>query len=354
MQRGRVPLMIDGDSEPLFDRIRWRDPASGRALHPVVAARTPSGVPIHGALRIDGTQSAYPIVDCVVRATAALARAHAAWLEPLGLVPAEAEGDAFQSAESVDSFGFQWSWTDEMRSESDLRWRVAERFGLTPDDFARGVVLDAGAGAGDQSRWIEARGASVVSVDLSPAIDVVARKMRMSARWMGVQGDVTALPFDDGQFDLVYCEGVLQHTRDTAQAIRELLRVLRGGGRLLASHYTKTGGLKGRARLALNEFMRRRLSKRERYRLLYAAGRLAALAYVPGLRWLVRRSGLAMYSPLMPDFGTTWTNTFDSYGSHHHQRVIADETFRRMVDDTKLAERIGPEAAGIIVARRVS
>lgn len=344
--------MTDGDREPLFDRIRWRDPSTGRALHPMVASRTPSGVPLHGALRIDGTQSGYPIVDSVVRATPALARQHARWLEPFGLTPPAADANAFQSADTVDSFGFQWAWSSEMRSEEDLAWRVAQRFGMQPADFASGLVLDAGAGAGDQTRWIEARGADVVSIDLSAAIEVVARKMRMSARWAGVQGDVTMLPFDDGQFDLVYCEGVVQHTRDSAMAIRELLRVLRGGGRLLVSHYTRATSLQGRARIALNEFVRRRMSKWERSRLLYATGCLAVLAYVPGLRWLVRRSGLAMYSALMPRFRTTWTNTFDSYGSHAHQRVIPHETFVRYVDETKLADRIGPEAPGIIVARR--
>lgn len=337
---------------PLFDRIRWRDPLSGRAMHPVIASRTPAGVPVHGALRIDGGETAYPIVDSVVRATAELARQYASWLEPLGLTPPASNADAFQDEASVDSFGFQWNWSSEMRSEADLVWRVAERFGLTAADFQTGLVLDAGAGAGDQSRWIAARGADVVSVDLSPAIDVVARKMRMHAGWVGVQGDVTMLPFDDAQFDLVYCEGVLQHTRDSAQAVRELLRVLRGGGRLLASHYTTSRGLRGRARLALNSFVRARLSKWDQHRLLHASGCLAALAYVPGLRWLMRRSGLAVYSPRMPDFRTTWTNTFDSYGSHAHQRVIPHETFRRYVDETGLAERIGPDVPGIIVARR--
>ena len=38
------------------------------------------------------------------------------------------------------------------------------------------------------------------------------------------------LPFADGSFDVVYSNGVLHHTPDTAGSIREVHRVLRPGG----------------------------------------------------------------------------------------------------------------------------
>jgi hypothetical protein len=41
-----------------------------------------------------------------------------------------------------------------------------------------------------------------VSVDLSTAIDVVAGKLRSNRGWVGVQGDITALPWEGGEFDL--------------------------------------------------------------------------------------------------------------------------------------------------------
>lgn len=336
----------------LFDRLQWRDPMSGAPMTPIVATRTPAGVPIHGALRIDGTDLGYPIVDCVVRATPELARRYVDWLAPFGLQPPPEREGAFQTEETVESFGFQWSWNAGMRSEKDLQWRVAERFKIQPDEFKDQLVLDAGAGAGDQSRWISGRGASVVSVDLSAAIEVVARKLRMQSQWVGVQGDITVLPFAGDQFDLVYCEGVIQHTRDSAMTVGELLRVLRPEGRLLATHYSSATSLLGRMRIGLIMGMRKRLSRMDRYKLLFVTGVLASLAYFPGLRYLMRRSGAASYYDLMPDFKSTWTNTFDSYGNHAYQRVIPPETFWGYFDKVAGAERTLSDRNGIVVARK--
>jgi ubiquinone/menaquinone biosynthesis C-methylase UbiE len=227
----------------------------------------------------------------------------------------------FQPESTVESFGFQWTFNSAMRSETDLRWRVAERFNVQPDAFTGKLVLDAGTGTGDQSRFIEAQGAQVVSVDLSSAIDVAAKKLRLRSGWVGVQGDITAPPFSDRQFDIVYCEGVIQHTHDSALTVKELCRVLKEGGIVFATHYGKAKRLLGRVRIAWNVALRRRLSCIERYKLLLLTGNLAALSYIPLLGKLLMLSTVS-YSDLMPDFKTTWTNTFDGYGNHSYQRVI--------------------------------
>jgi hypothetical protein len=42
---------------------------------------------------------------------------------------------------------------------------------------------------------------------------------------------------------------------------------------------------------------------------------------------LIRKAALALYYDLMPDFKTTWTNTFDYYGNHAYQRFLTAEEF---------------------------
>ena len=46
--------------------------------------------------------------------------------------------------------------------------------------------------------------------------------------------DVTHLPFTTGAFDATFCVAVLQHVHDVPGAVRELARVTRTGGRVLA------------------------------------------------------------------------------------------------------------------------
>lgn len=313
-------------SETLFDRLRWRDPVSGAALEPVVTARTPAGVPVTGGLRLAGSGWGYPIVDCIARTTPELARLMSDWLRLLELEPPPDSAE-FQDETTVESFGFQWSWNSAMRSEADLRWRVAAQFQLDPSFFADKLVLDAGAGAGDQSRWMIERGAHVVSVDLSSAIDIVARKLRLEADWYGVQGDIASLPFEDGQFDVVYCEGVIQHTRDSAATVRELKRMLRPGALVLATHYEKPYRMRGRIKNMFRNALRKRLTHWDRYKLLLLTGNLAALASLPLLGRALRLSGAAMHYDLMPDFKTTWTNTYDFYGGHRFQRHVTSDEF---------------------------
>jgi len=50
-----------------------------------------------------------------------------------------------------------------------------------------------------------------------------------------VQARAESLPLDDESFDLVLCIQVLEHVDDPAQAVRELHRVVRRGGRVLAA-----------------------------------------------------------------------------------------------------------------------
>jgi ubiquinone/menaquinone biosynthesis C-methylase UbiE len=339
----------------LFDRLQWRDPLNGGPLEPVIAARTPVGLPLYGALRVAGTDYGYPIVDCVARLTPELARRYADWLAPFGLQPPPAfaeEAVTFQPESTVESFGFQWTFNSAMRTEADLRWRVAERFKVELAAFAGKLALDAGTGTGDQSRFILDQGAQVVSVDLSSAIEVAARKLRLRPGWVGVQGDITVLPFTDQQFDLVYCEGVIQHTRDSALTVRELCRVLKDGGMVLATHYGKAKRWLGRTRIAWNLGLRRRLSCIERYKLLWLTGTLAALSYIPLIGKLLRLTTVS-YSELMPDFKTTWTNTFDGYGNHSYQRVITPEEFWQYFESAGNMERLCQEETVVVAKKTV-
>ncbi|NJP07840.1 MAG: methyltransferase domain-containing protein [Chloroflexaceae bacterium] len=336
---------------PLFDQLHWCDPLSGLPLEPLISARTPAGVPVCGALRIAGTATGYPIVDCVARLTPELAQQHRAWLTPFDLTPPGDDASTpFQDQQSVASFGFQWTWNSSMRSEADLCWRVARRFQLEPAAFAGQLVLDAGAGAGDQSRWLLQQGSHVVSIDLSSAIDVVAQKLRMHPGWVGIQSDITVLPFASNQFDLVYCEGVIPFTHDSALTVQELCRMLRNGGLILATHYETGTRLHGHMRLALTLALRRHLSHLERYQLLFITGALATLVYLPVIGPVLRRSGLIPYSPVMPSFKTTWTNTFDLYGDHAYQRYISPDRFWRFFAQAGMIPRY--RQGGVVAAQK--
>ncbi len=102
-------------------------------------------------------------------------------------------------------------------------------------------ALDAGCGTGvfllPLARRLVPQGATVVGLDLAEGTLGQARA-RVRAEGLPVEcviGDVEALPFADGTFDLVLANYMLYHVPDLERAIAELRRVLRPGGTLLAA-----------------------------------------------------------------------------------------------------------------------
>ena len=103
-------------------------------------------------------------------------------------------------------------------------------------------VLDLGCGFGRHAFEVYRRGADVVAVDRSAAeVEQVQAwfaamaaegEAPAEARARAVRGDLLALPFDDASFDVVIASEVLEHIPDDAQALAEVARVVRPGGRV--------------------------------------------------------------------------------------------------------------------------
>jgi len=114
--------------------------------------------------------------------------------------------------------------------------RMAERLVPAADavadaaDLRRGeAVLDVACGTGNAALAAAVRGADpVVGVDLEPALLALAPS-DAGVAWR--VGDATALPVDDGAFDVALSAFGVMYAPDQPAAARELARVLRPGGR---------------------------------------------------------------------------------------------------------------------------
>jgi len=100
-----------------------------------------------------------------------------------------------------------------------------------------GPWLDLSCGPGAMTRRLcaAARGELVVAVDLSAAM--LDRAKRAAPDAALVRADALALPFVDGAFGAVVNLAALDLYPDAARAVREAARVLRRGGRWIASAF---------------------------------------------------------------------------------------------------------------------
>jgi demethylmenaquinone methyltransferase/2-methoxy-6-polyprenyl-1,4-benzoquinol methylase len=125
-----------------------------------------------------------------------------------------------------------------MTAGLDRRWRAETvREAVRPGDR----VLDACCGTGDLAVAARDAGASsVVGLDFSGRMLERARRKGPELEW--VQGDVLALPFEDGSFDSAVVGFGVRNVEDLEAGLRELRRVLRPGGRLGILEITTPSG----------------------------------------------------------------------------------------------------------------
>ena len=115
--------------------------------------------------------------------------------------------------------------------------RLRLREMLSPEPGQR--VLEVGPGTGyyalQVARWLEPSGILDILDIQQKMLDHTMHRARAIGVWNIVprQGDAQALPYPDGHFDAAYLVATLGEVPHKGQALRELGRVLKRGGRLV-------------------------------------------------------------------------------------------------------------------------
>jgi SAM-dependent methyltransferase len=101
----------------------------------------------------------------------------------------------------------------------------------------RSAILDFGCGAGYWSERIASLRPWVRVVGVDAGLDFLrrARKRNPNTKVTFCLADFQRLPFPDGSFDCVYADNTLEHSFDVTATLREIRRVLRDGGVLVAA-----------------------------------------------------------------------------------------------------------------------
>jgi 2-polyprenyl-3-methyl-5-hydroxy-6-metoxy-1,4-benzoquinol methylase len=115
-------------------------------------------------------------------------------------------------------------------------WQLVSK--LLP--ITRGRALDLGAGRGISSYALARDGWDVTALEPDPSPLVGAEAIRSLAKETGLNIRVVSeysedLPFQGGSFDVINCRQALHHAQDLSKTCREIGRVLKPGGMMIAT-----------------------------------------------------------------------------------------------------------------------
>lgn len=233
------------------------------------------------------------------------------------------------------SFGFQWNIHARTQLDSTTGKPISRtrlfRASKWSTDLSGQTILEAGSGAGRFTEVLVTTGATVISCDLSSAVDANQQSNGSNANLLIVQASLFDIPVRPRSMDKVMCLGVIQHTPDPAKAFSCLAECVRPGGELVIDVYS------ARLRSLLSwKYLLRPITKRMDGEKLYGMIERVVPVLLPVSNLLYRMLGqfglrllpIVHYPELKlpPALSLRWAilDTFDMYSpAHDHPQTIA-------------------------------
>jgi ubiquinone/menaquinone biosynthesis C-methylase UbiE/uncharacterized protein YbaR (Trm112 family) len=136
------------------------------------------------------------------------------------------------------SFEFEWGFLNIDKRDkiwgndiAELHSVLEKETGVKIEDFNNKIILDVGCGHGVMTTTIGANATLAIGVELSLSV-VMAYNNNKCINAVFIQADLQYLPFADSVFDLLYCSGVIHHTRDTELSFLLIESVIKKEGKI--------------------------------------------------------------------------------------------------------------------------
>lgn len=250
LARWNMPTHVQGEVAQALLDLGWRDDASRLMAQFAALQRTKGDVPALASVRWVSSAGLARLAQCwcelgeTARADAALAALYRRQMPDGGIAGSWGPGAAYHPlrqttsaaclaiqaslAQVAASFAQYDAEAGDPLLPGDGRLRAVTEFVATLPPGSR--IADIGCGTG---RYLS-RLCAAYPRHTWTGIDICPRAVaQLPAGVAAVRGSLLNLPLPDAALDAVYCVEALEHALLPEQAIRELARVVRPGGRLL-------------------------------------------------------------------------------------------------------------------------
>ena len=149
----------------------------------------------------------------------------------------------------ADSFGFQWNLFNKTQHDKYNKYNHSKKRFETETswentDLENNIVLDAGCGSGRFTEIALSKGAKVIALDLSNAVESCYNNMIElgydESSFIVVQASFYNMPIKSGALDKAFSLGVLQHTPDPSKSLKSICRLVRRKGEVAFWVYEKS------------------------------------------------------------------------------------------------------------------
>ena len=207
-----------------------------------------------------------------------------------------------------------------------------------PED---GHILDVACGTGivprTLAKHLTGKG-QIVGTDLNPAMVTVAQRLmpecKHQVKWYSC--DVVDLPFEDEEFDLVFCQQGLQFFPDKAGAVAEIYRVIKPGGIFAPACWCKISPLFQ----AVSDSLKKRVSDKSAFQALVPFSFrerevISSLLTAAGFK-MIKTTSLQLQRPLQPPREAIRREIL---ASPYEQELMdkGEETIEGVINDVELA-----------------
>jgi SAM-dependent methyltransferase len=146
--------------------------------------------------------------------------------------------DLFMQIQKANQSNYGYEWKAFSHEYSGWETVYKDYYVFENDGFFQGKTgLDAGCGMGRFSIVAANRGAEIIGIDLSNAIEPAYEKSKIIPTFHAVQGDIYNLPFKDEYFDFAQTLGVIHITPDPEEALLSIKQTVKSGGKVFIYVY---------------------------------------------------------------------------------------------------------------------
>src|SRR2546425_3068645 len=143
----------------------------------------------------------------------------------------------------VSNFSFEWNTYATTQYGELSRKTFFEKTGLSKKDIDGKIVFDAGCGSGRFSDVVSQNCEKVIAADLSYSIDAAFSQIGSRSNVSFVQCDLLNLPFKPQVFDIAFSIGVLHHTQNPKEAMKQISQTIKSNGIMaiwVYAHWSET------------------------------------------------------------------------------------------------------------------